>query len=55
MEVIVTKQNKKGFYDMTHELKCTINACHESTEKTGARLESKMNIFTYDIMLVSCH
>ena len=50
--MIVTKQNTKGFCDMSHVLKCTINAGHESMEKTGAYLKSKVHKFTQGVTLV---
>jgi hypothetical protein len=54
MEVIVSEQNTKGFFDNNHGVKCTINASHESTEKTGATLKPTAHRFTYDITLVFC-
>jgi len=50
--MIVTKQNTKGFCDISHVLKCNINASHESTEKTGTGLKSKVQRLTQGITLV---
>jgi hypothetical protein len=54
MKVIVTRQNKKGFYDIPHELKCTINAYRESTEKTDACLKFQVKKTMYNIALGCC-